>query len=291
MLSNNTFARIHDRVYNRILNRLRKPFKQMRHDFIVNKEVPDMTDDLMDAIYTGMVTGFVFGKGSVVIEQLKKEKRFLDVADAQTISMILTRDKDIWFAIAGKTLFKQIMSEADAMDAYFSPSEGALNFMKEYSFDLAQAQGEGISEAAQAIFQDSMLEGMSNQQLARHLELKIKNLTNIRARAIATTESTRAFNLGTLYESQTSRIVKGYRYNAVLDNLTTDICKERDGKYIPKSELMMVASNTPPLHVNCRSRLEAVLEYEDEGDWMPLNVPEGKQRPGDVQAVMNFLRR
>jgi hypothetical protein len=54
---------------------------------------------------------------------------------------------------------------------------------------------------------------------------------------------------------------------------------------------MMVSSNTPPLHVNCRSRLEAVLEYENEGDWMPLNVPEGKQRPGDVQAVMNFLRR
>jgi SPP1 gp7 family putative phage head morphogenesis protein len=227
----------------------------------------------------------------VVIEVLKKEKRFLDVADAQMIQFALGQDKDIWYLIAGKRLFKQIMSEPDAMAAYFSPSEGALSFLKSYSFDLAQVQMQNISEEAQELFKDTMLEGMSNEQAAKYLNSKIKNLTNLRARAIARTESTRAFNLGTLYESQSSAIVKGYRYNAVLDNLTTDICKARNGKFIPKTELTMLANNTPPLHVNCRSRLETVLDDEKEGEWLPLNAPESKQRPADIQAVMNFLRR
>jgi len=51
----------------------------------------------------------------------------------------------------------------------------------------------------------------------------------------------------------------------------------------------MVANNTPPLHVNCRSRLETVLLDEKEGEGMPVNIPPGKQRPQDVQAVQKFL--
>jgi len=33
------------------------------------------------------------------------------------------------------------------------------------------------------------------------------------------------------------------------------------------------------------------LDDEKEGEWLPLNAPESKQRPADIQAVMNFLRR
>jgi len=275
-----------------MLHRLRKPFKRIREQYADGRTIPDVTNDLQEAIYSALVTGFVFGKGSVVVDVLKKEKKFLDVADAEIIQFALGQDKDIWYLIAGKRLFKKIMSEPDAMAAYFSPSEGALSFLKSYSFDLAQVQMQNISEEAQELFKDTMLEGMSNEQAAKYLNSKIKNLTNLRARAIARTESTRAFNLGTLYESQSSAIVKGYRYNAVLDSLTTDICEARNGKYIPKTELMMLATNTPPLHVNCRSRLETVLDDEKEGEWMEAGgLPETKQRPADIQAVMNFLRR
>ena len=289
MLSNNAFARIHKRIYNRMLVRLRKPFKKIREQFITEHTVPNVTDDLQVAIYTAMVTGFVFGKGSIVIELFKREKKFMDVADAQIMQFVLTQDKDIWHAIAGKTLFKAIMSEADAMAAYFAPSEGALTFLKDYSFDVAQVQMRDIADEAQALFRKAMMEGMSNDQAAKFIKKNIENLTNKRAKAIARTESTRAFSLGTLHESQTSAIVKGYRYNSVLDGLTTDICKARNGKYIPKTDIMMVANNTPPLHVNCRSRLETVLLDEKEGEGMPVNIPPGKQRPQDVQAVQKFL--
>ena len=183
MLSNNAFARIHERINNRMLHRLRKPFKQIREQYADNRTIPDVTDDLQQAVYSALVTGFVFGKGSVVIEIMKKEKKFLDVADAQIIQFALGQDKDIWYLMAGKRLFKKIMSEPDAMAAYFSPSEGALSFLKSYSFDIAQVQMQNISEEAQALFKDTMLEGMSNEQAAKYLNAKIKNLTNRRARA------------------------------------------------------------------------------------------------------------
>jgi len=288
IVSNNVYARIHKRIEGRIKHHLYKPYKAMREEFAGKSNLDDHTGEIQAAIYAGLITGFVFGKGAIAIREHKKE--FLDVADVAYMSFF-TNDKDIWHAIAGKTLFKAIMSEQDAYAAYFAPSEGATEFLKQYSFELAQVQMQNISNEAQALYRETLEQGMSNAEAATYLQQGIKDLTNKRAKAIARTESTRAFNLGTLYESQTADIVKGYRYNAVLDKLTTDICRQRDGYYIPKENTMTVANNTPPLHVNCRSRLETVLDGDDKGRLLPADVPDGMQRESDIQATLNFLRK
>jgi len=289
-VSNNTFARIQLRAENRILARLQKPYKRIREEYAKKQEVPNVVNEIQQAIFFGILTAFILGRTEIVAEEYKRgKKQFLDVADAEAIQYVLKSDKDLFYSLVGKRLFREIMNEADAMSAYFSPSQGAMEFLKDYSFDLALRKQGDISKVAQRLFDVTLEEGMSNKEAATFLQKGIGDLTRTSANAIARTESTRAFNFGTLSEAQSSDMVIGYRYNAILDNATTDICRERNGKYIPKDDIRALATNTPPLHVNCRSRLETVFKGERTGELIPADAPETKNRPSDIKAVVDFL--
>jgi SPP1 gp7 family putative phage head morphogenesis protein len=290
MLSNAGFARVHHRVENRILYRLKAPVKKMREQFLETRKVPYMVNEFHGAIYAGLLTGFVFGKGHIVIDTYKRTRKFIDVRDVADLSMILKRDRDIWYAIAGKVTFRKIMSEEDAMRRYFSPSKEALDFLEDYSFDLAKHYGAVINDKAQLIVRKAMQEGLSNSQTAANLQVNFRKMTSNRARMIARTEGTRAFSMGTLSESYRSPIIDGFTFNAVMDGLTSKICKERDGKFIPKEEIYTLASNTPPLHPNCRSRHEAHFTDERRPKLLPQDAEPAIMRESDIQATLRFLR-
>jgi len=111
-------------------------------------------------------------------------------------------------------------------------------------------------------------------------------------KAIARTESTRAFNLGILTEGLRSDLVVAYRFDAVMDDRTTDICKSRNGKVIPIEDEELIVHNTPPLHVNCRSVLVPVFEFEnvDKMDYLTPDVEEKLARPQQRQDDLFWLR-
>ena len=53
-----------------------------------------------------------------------------------------------------------------------------------------------------------------------------------------------------------------YMYDAHLDSRTSAICREMDGKYFKIVE-KEIGVNAPPLHVNCRSGVQLVLDDDD----------------------------
>ncbi|TXH55076.1 MAG: DUF935 family protein [Desulfurellales bacterium] len=57
------------------------------------------------------------------------------------------------------------------------------------------------------------------------------------------------------------QIVEAYQYSAILDDRTSDVCRELDGKIFEKGEF--TTQITPPLHFNCRSLLVPVTKFED----------------------------
>lgn len=77
-----------------------------------------------------------------------------------------------------------------------------------------------------------------------------------------------AFNMGldATYGANEEQIW-GYQYSAVLDANTTDICLSLDGRVTRKRKELP----TPPVHVNCRSRIIAVLNEQAEKP--PVNKP------------------
>jgi len=76
------------------------------------------------------------------------------------------------------------------------------------------------------------------------------------------TKFTEVMNRGRLEYFESSGIVQGYQYSAILDESTSDICQSLDGKIFKNGEQPI-----SPLHFNCRSLLIPITIYEDVKKW------------------------
>jgi SPP1 gp7 family putative phage head morphogenesis protein len=93
----------------------------------------------------------------------------------------------------------------------------------------------------------------------RELELRIQQGLGVgknRAEMIARTELTHAYNSSRVETALQSDLVTHFRFLAIGDRRTTDICRSRNGLIVPRDQ---VGSFQPPLHVRCRSTLSPVM--------------------------------
>jgi len=299
MLSNRAVALSYQYAYNRILFYSRGPLKDLREAYSADEPLPDVTDDLRQAFFAGLLTSYYYGRLGIAGELHKlgyfagtRAVQYVDWTLAPAVlRVIFKQDKELVNMLLTKTFAKVMTNELDAYAAYFSPSAGAMQFFSDYTLQLALVLQQDVSKQATVFLQHTIEQGMSAADATAYIKAKIHGLTRQRAAAIARTEATRGFNIGTLEEAKGSTIVAGYRFNAVLDSLTTEICKLRDGKFIPKEDTPMLARNTPPLHVNCRSRLEVVTDFDKKKrDYLDeRTVPATKQRDSDYTTLIQVL--
>ena len=210
------------------------------------------------------------------------------------LNVILRNDKKLIKGLLGVIGTGIIRNEAEAMQEYFRPSEEAMRFMHNYTIKLAGIEARDTLQRVSDLVSDTIEQGMSTSQAAKYINDKLIAFARQRAKAIAVTEATRAYNVGTLEECQSSGILEGYRFNAVLDMLTTDICQERNNIFIPAYDTDLIASMTPPLHVNCRSNLEPVTKYANRKDQYrhihdTTFATETMQRPEDIATIKTIL--
>jgi hypothetical protein len=66
----------------------------------------------------------------------------------------------------------------------------------------------------------------------------------------------------------------GFRHLSVVDERTTDICREREGLTLKASDSYWL-QNWPLLHWRCRSAVRAIFEGEHfgESNWRPATPP------------------
>jgi len=254
----------------------------------------------MTAFLYGRISGF----GDIVKQARGKftrapNRRFATPDWSQTVAVlkiILQNDAKLIKGLLGIIGTKLIKNEAEAFDEYFRPSEKAMAFMSQYTVQLAGIEAQDTLKYVSGLIKDTVEQGMSESQATAYISNKITDFARARAKAIAITEATRAYNVGTLEECQGSTILEGYRFNAVLDMLTTDICRERNDIFIPAHDTGAIASNTPPLHVNCRSNLEPVTKYSKRKDqYKNINdtrlKTSSKQRPEDIATILSVLNQ
>lgn len=299
MMSNRAVNLAYTFANDRAMYYLKSAYKILRTELLEEGMQNKYINTMQQAILSAMITSYIYGRLAVaaqtkVIDKLENTKKFIDdwSMPVDVIQIILKYDKELLQTIFGRKT-KMLYDKKDAFAEYFRPSETALQFMKNYSFELALLQGRNIEKEAKAIIQNTVSQGLDMRKTSRAIASKLKDISMFRARAIAQTETTRCYNLGTVKEAQESEIVKGYVFNAVLDLRTTDICAARNGKFIPKEEIQLIAENTPPLHVNCRSRLEIVTEF-DSKEYPKLvssELPDSMQRESDIIAVLNNTPR
>jgi len=258
----------------------------------------------MSGVMTAFLYGRIAGFGDIVKQTRGKQhrtpnRRFATPDWSQTVAalkIILKNDSKLVKGLLGIIGTKLIKNEAAAFDEYFRPSEKAMAFMSQYTVQLAGIEAQDTLKYVSGLIKDTVEQGMSESQATAYISNKITDFARARAKAIAITEATRAYNVGTLEECQGSTILEGYRFNAVLDMLTTDICRERNNIFIPVHDTGAIASNTPPLHVNCRSNLEPVTKYSKRKEqYKNINdtylKTETKQRPEDIATILSVLNQ
>jgi len=221
----------------------------------------------------------------------KPKVRFSSRPFLEIVNFILAHDKDV---LKRLTVNARISQEIlDNIDAIFSPHLEAVQFLDWYVVQLAHVEEQAFKEAVSKYVQETLQQGMSEQEATGYLASKIEEFKLGRIHAIARTEATRAYNIGNLDEAYHSQTITKYEYIAVLDERTTEICRTRNGLIIDANDISMVAQNTPPLHVNCRSMLSGITVYEDSPppasrqEWE--NLPSPDTRDTDVQMMNQLL--
>jgi SPP1 gp7 family putative phage head morphogenesis protein len=135
----------------------------------------------------------------------------------------------------------------------------ALIFAKNFVADLL----DGSRQALLLAFRLNEDDGQMATRLKRFFNRFVAppdELEAGRAKVIARTELTAAWNHGIVSVARDRRfadLVEGMRYSAILDTVTTPVCRHLHGKIFQPSDPVMLRLS-PPNHYNCRSRLVAV---------------------------------
>lgn len=215
--------------------------------------------------------------------------------------------------------FNRINNEARLTEMYAQARQAGgflSNFGKAYMPDLitletkaagSKTLGEYMRNlfntyetALKDVFVKGIIRGDSYQMMVRNLTQATK-ITAGKANLLIMTEANAIFNESVRDVIDANPLVKGYRFRAVLDSRTSDICQKQDGKYIPKDQVKP-GVNYPPLHPRCRSTVTTVLVTENEkrdtmqrytkngsNQWVP--VPPGMTYSQFKERIEQFRRQ
>jgi len=137
--------------------------------------------------------------------------------------------------------------------------------------DRIWANKDKLIREINTVIPQAFVRGRNSRQLAVDMARKL-DTSEYNAKRLLRTEINYISNKGTIKAYKDSGLVEKYEYLATLDNRTSDICIEMDGKIIPLAEAQ-VGINLPPLHPNCRSTT------------IPYFEPDEFDTPGDRVAT------
>jgi SPP1 gp7 family putative phage head morphogenesis protein len=136
----------------------------------------------------------------------------------------------------------------------------AFEWYQVYTKELARQGSDAAFTYMQPLILEKLEQGKVRLELATDLEDDFRRFGQVRTRIIARTESNKAFNWGRRYRFDKSAAIAGYRYSAILDERTTDICTNLHGHSWEIGDPGL-NENTPPNHYQCRSVLVPISKY------------------------------
>lgn len=151
-----------------------------------------------------------------------------------------------------------------------SITDRASEFWDKYSLKLAGEFEDNKLREVEKMFRDKIKEGgWTRKELLKEVEEKLQIKSKVRLDMIVTTEMTKCFNYARVENAKENAknggIVRALKFNAVMDIHTSPTCQSRNGLVLAIDD-PRIQSNTPPLHVRCRS----LWSYVDKWDWDEL---------------------
>lgn len=124
-----------------------------------------------------------------------------------------------------------------------------FNFIGDYEYSiLKKARVELIA---------AVKDGRPLSSLVGILDDELKEMSKVQLERYSRTKHTEVFNNARVEYFDSTGVVTGYQYSAILDDRTSDICSGLHGKFF-KAGTEPIA----PMHFNCRSTLIPITKYE-----------------------------
>ena len=114
-------------------------------------------------------------------------------------------------------------------------------------------------EAIRELVGKQAQEGWSIPQLADEILASGQINSPVRAQMIAHTETAAAYTKGSIVAYKESGVVQEVEWNSFLDERTSSICRELNGKRVKLGELFKGEFDGPPAHPNCRSAVLPIV--------------------------------
>lgn len=158
------------------------------------------------------------------------------------------------------------LAESEDIDPKKLKSKDLQAFSENYAEQLVDDQTETLK--AQAIYtaQNGIMKGLSvGQTMSRVERATIDFIEGGKVSTGVGLSVTTSINFGmNEFNDGIKNELQGYRFVAVDDGATSDICLWYNGKTFSVDSPELAAKATPPLHPNCRSYLEPVYKFEDK---------------------------
>lgn len=179
-------------------------------------------------------------------------------------------------ADAGAGVAQQTLQRVGAGIDLTLVSEQAQQWARAYSYDLVR----GINATTRQTLQTAIGDWIGQGQPLSDLVAQVQPAFGAnRARAIAFTETTRAFAEGSILSYEQSGVVQGVEWQTARDERTCRVCGGYHGKEFPlRSQIR------PPAHVGCRCWLIPTILEETAKPKTPAK-PAPKPKPPKVDPL------
>ncbi len=227
---------------------------------------------------------------SDLVQQVKDKgiMRRFEPAKVNAIAPRFLKDMNMVFKTNFRDLFKK--SYKDAQKEIFPAStkysmeddmlpEEFLSVLEAESFKMVGDYANEITKKVKNSVMQAIKQGVSESELTRILMEEGEGFTEKWAATVARTKTTEIYNQArkTYWDTDpiASQIIEAYQFSAILDERTSEICRNLDGKIFEKGDFTSLI--TPSLHFNCRSILVPITKFEDYKADKPIPVEKLKE--------------
>lgn len=142
-------------------------------------------------------------------------------------------------------------------------NDDAFEWYDRYAKKLGENADAALFVQMQPLILEAIENGTLRTELSNTLAQDFARYGSVRADIIARTESNKAFNWGRRFRFDQSASLGGYRYSAIMDGRTTQMCQRLHGvSWVANDAELDVY--TPPNHYRCRSLLVPISIYTED---------------------------
>lgn len=155
----------------------------------------------------------------------------------------------------------QVQASSELFKSNFrqpTTSQEFLDLLERENFNYIGDWQYNVAKAVKQQLVIAIKEGKPLSEVINILDSEGRQLSEVSLERYARTKHTEVMNRGRLEAFESSGVVTGYQYSAILDDRTSEICRGLDGKIFEAGKEVV-----PPAHFNCRSLLIPITKYEE----------------------------